>query len=97
MNTHPLCCGHSHALFKGCIKCAVTAETALVGKLLDCCRLMGCSRFIVKADEVFDAQIIDVCIISGTLHGKVLAEIYAVGANLLGKFRKGYVVLQIES
>ena len=72
-STYPLCSSHSHGLFEGSIKCTVSAETALVGQLLYHCRLMGCCRFVVKVNEVLDAQTIDVGIISGTLHGKVLA------------------------
>ena len=51
---------------------------------------------MVKVNEILNAQTIDVGIISGTLHGKVLTEIHPIGANLLSKFRKGDVVLQIE-
>ena len=71
-------------------------ETTLMGQLLDRYRLMGCDSLMVKVDEVLDTQAVNVSTISDTLRGKVFAEVYTIGANLLGKLHSGNVVLQIE-
>lgn len=68
-------------------------ETTLVSQLLDCYRLMGCDCLMVKFDKMFDAQTIDVGIITDTLRSKVFAEVYSVGTNLHGKLHSRNVVL----
>ena len=94
--THPLRCRHSHDLLEGGIECAVTVETTLVGQLLHRYRLMGGGRLLVQVDEVPDAQTVDVTVVGGVLHGKVLTEIDTVDTYLLGKLGEGNVVLQVE-
>ena len=71
-------------------------ETTLVGQLLDRYRLMSRDGLMVKVDKVLDTQTIDVGAISDTLRGKVFAEVYTIGANLLGELHSGNVVLQIK-
>ena len=68
----------------------------MVGQLLGSYRLVGFGCLTVEADEVLDAQAIDVGVVRDTLQGKVLAEIGAIDADVQGKLRKGNVVLQIE-
>ena len=94
---HPLCRSHTHALFEGGIKCAVTTETTLVSQLLDRYRLMGSNCIMVKLDKVLDAQSVDIDIISRALTGEMLTQIETVGSNNLSKLREGDVILQIES
>lgn len=65
-----------------------------MGQLLGSDGLMGRYGFVIEIDKVLDAQPVDVVIVCGALHGEVLAEIGAVGANKLGEFRNRNVVLQ---
>ena len=92
---HPGGDGLPHALFEGQAEGAVTAITALAGQLLDGEGLLGLDDLLVAANEVVDAQIVDVRIISDALTGEILAEIAAVGANDLRQLRQGEVVLQV--
>ena len=56
-------------------------------------RLIGCGRLMVEVNEVLDAQTVDVCIVSDTLHGKVLAKVGAVDANQCGQLGNRDVIL----
>ena len=94
---HPLCRSHTHALFEGGIKCAVTTETTLVSHLSDRYRLTSSDSLMVEVDKVLDAQSVDVGIVSDTLRGKVPAEVGTVNANQCCKLGNGDIVLQIES
>ena len=67
-----------------------------MGQLLDCYRLTGSDSLMVKVDEVLDTQAVNVSTISDTLRGKVFAEVYTIGANLLSELHSGNVVLQIK-
>ena len=93
---HPDGDSHPHSLFEDGTERAVAAETALVGKLFGYHRLAGGDCLMVELDEVLYAQAVDVGIVGAALHGKVLAEIDAVGAYQFGELRHRDVVLQVE-
>ena len=91
--THPFRRVHTHRLLKGSTECIVIAETALLGQLLGSKGMLGSYSLVIETDEMFDAQIVDIGIISRTLTGEILAEIGTVGTNSLGKLEKGEVML----
>ena len=91
--THPLCRVHSHCLFKSSTECIVIAETTLKGQLLGGEGTFGSDSFTIETDEMIDAQIIDIGIISRALTGEISAEIGTVGTNSFGKLEKSKVVL----
>ena len=82
---HP--CRHAltRALREGAAEGSVAAEAALVGQLLSDDGLTGSDELPVAADEVVDAQIVDIGIVGSALTREILAEIRAVGANGLGQ------------
>ena len=82
---HP--CGHAqaHALREGTTEGPVAAEAALVCQFLSDDGLSGSGEFLIAFDEVVDAQIINIGIVSDALTREILAEIRAVGANGLGQ------------
>ena len=51
---------------------------------------------MVAADEVVDAQVVDVSIVSDALTGEILAEIGAVGADGLRQLIERDVVIQVN-
>ena len=53
-------------------------------------------ELLVAVDEVVDAQVVDIDVVGDALPRKILAEIVAVGAYLLGQLLQGEVVLQVE-
>ena len=89
---HTLAC----ALLKGQTEGAVAAEAAFAGQLLGDDGLSSSGDLLIAADEMVDAQIVDIDIVSDALTGEILAEIRAVGANFLGQLLKGQIVLQVE-
>ena len=86
----------AHALLKGEGKGVVAMIAALAGQLLNGEEMLGSDGLAVETDEMTDAQVVDVGIISDALHGKVFAEIGTVCANNLGQLRDVQVVLQVE-
>ena len=54
---------------------------------------LGIDSLAIETDEMIDAQIVDIVIISRTLTGEILTEIETVGTNSFGKLEKGEVVL----
>ena len=93
---HPGCHGLSHALLEGETEGAVTPIATVAGQLLRSVGLLGCNGLTVVADEVLNAEVVDIGIVGDALSGEIAAEIEAVGTNGLGKLRKGQVVLQVE-
>ena len=51
---------------------------------------------MVAADEVVDAQVVDIGVVGDALAGEILAEIEAVGANSLSQLVQRQVMLQVE-
>ena len=86
----------SRALFEGEIEGAVTPVAAVVSQFLDSEGAVGSYCFAVEANEMIDAEIIDICVIIHLLAGVILTEIVTVCTDSLGKLGKGQVVLQIE-
>ena len=94
--THPGGYRLAYALLEGKAEGAVAAVTAFVGQLLGDDGLSGSGKRLVAADEMVDAQIIDIGIVSDALTGEILAEIVTVGANGLSQLLQGQVMLQVE-
>jgi len=90
---HPDCDGLAHALFEGEAEGAVASIAAFVSQLLSSERAQVSYSLAIEANEMIDAQIVDVGIISSTLTGEILTEIETVGTNGLGKLGNGQVVL----
>ena len=93
---HPGSYALARALLEGQAEGAITAVTAFAGQLLGDDGLSGSSGLLVAADEVVDAQIVDISVVCDALTGEILAEIEAVGANGLCQLLNGKVVLQVE-
>ena len=92
----PRCHSLSHALLEGVAKGAVTAEAALVGQLLGCEGALRTGSLAIETDEMVNAQIVDIGIVSHALTGEILAEVESVGTNNLGQLGKGQVMLQVK-
>ena len=96
MVAHPRGDALPHALLKGVAEGAVAAVAAVVGQLLGGERLARGDGLMVAADEVLDAQAVDVGIVCEPLLGEESAQVGVVGADSLGELRQGEVVLQVE-
>ena len=83
-------------LLEGKTEGAVAAVATFDGQLLGNDRLSGSGEFIVATDEVIDALIINIDVVSDAFTGEILAEIVAVSANSLGQLGKVQIVLQVE-
>ena len=86
----------ARALLEGQAEGAVTVVATFVGQLLDGIELMGAGYLLIAADEVVDAQIINIGIVSDALTGEILAEIAAVSTNRTRQLLKAQVVLQVK-
>ena len=75
----------ARALLEGQAEGAVAAITTFAGQLLDGEGQLGTGYLLVAADEVVDAQIINIGIVSDALTGEIMAEIAAVGAKGLSQ------------
>ena len=93
---HPGCDRLAHALLERKAEGAIAAITAVDGQLLGRERTLGSDCLAIEADEMIDAQTIDIGIVGGVLAREILAEIGAVGTYLLGKLGHGQVVQQVE-
>ena len=93
---HPRCDALPHALHESTAEGAVAAETAFLGKLLGTDGLLGSNNFLVAADEMVDAQIVDITVVSDALTREILAEIEAVRTDGLSQLLQREVVLQIK-
>ena len=93
---HPSGYALPYALLEGEAESAVAAVAAFAGQLLGNDRLSGSGGLLIEADEVVDAQIVNIGIVSDALTGEILAEIGTVGANRLSQLLKGQVVLQVK-
>jgi len=71
-------------------------EATLVGQLLGSERTMIANRLMKEADEMIDAQVVDIGIVSHAYSSEILTEIETVSANSFGKLEKAQVVLQVE-
>ncbi len=74
----------------------MAAEAALVCQFLSNDGLSGSGGLLVAADEVVEAQIVDIDIVRDALTGEILAEIRAVGSDGLGQLMQGQVGPQVE-
>ena len=83
----------SRLALEGISKCIVTAETTLQGQLLGSDETLGIDSLAIETNEMIDAQIVDIGIVSRALIREILTEIVTVGTNSLGKLVKGEVVL----
>ena len=64
----------AHALLEGEGEGVVVAVATLAGQLLNGEEMLGSDGLAVKVDEMTDAQVVDVGIISDALHGKAFAQ-----------------------
>ena len=94
--THPGCNRLTHALLEGKAEGAVAPIAAVAGELLGNDGLLGCDSLAIEVDEVVDAEVVDISIVSDALTGEILTEIVAVGAHSLRQLQKRQVMLQIK-
>ena len=94
--THPRGDALAGALLEGEAEGAVAAVAAFAGQLLGYDGHSGSDDLLVAADEVVDAQVIDIGVVGDALTGEELAEVEAVGANGLGQLLQREVVLQVK-
>jgi hypothetical protein len=98
----PFMCFHpgSHWLSHFALECTakgiIVMEATLVGQLLGSERTMIANRLMKEADEMIDAQVVDIGIVSHAYSSEILTEIETVSANSFGKLEKAQVVLQVE-
>ena len=93
---HPSSDTLTSTLLEGKTEGAVAVVATFDGQLLGNNRLSSSGEFIVATDEVIDALIINIDVVSDAFTGEILAEIVAVSANSLGQLGKVQVVLQVE-
>ena len=70
-----------HALLEGIAESCVVAEAAILSQAPDGDVLLGSDGPTVEADEMVDAQTIDIGVVSSSLPGERLAEIETVCTN----------------
>ena len=75
---------------------AVSAEAALLGQLLGDDGLAGLGSLLTTADEIVDAQVVDIGVVGDALAGEILAQIRAVCADGRCQLRQGEVGLQVK-
>ena len=83
--THPGRHGLSHALLEGETESAVTLETTLLSQLLGSEGTIGSYRLTIETDEMIDAQIVDISIVTYALTGEIAAEIETIKTKRLGQ------------
>ena len=93
---HPCCHILAHALLESEAEGAVAMVAAFAGQLLDGECLPGGRDLLISADEVVNAQIVDIGIVSDALTCEIVAEIGTVGANRMSQLLKSQVVLQVK-
>ena len=93
---HPGRNGGPHVLLERGAEGAVAVEPALESELLGGEGALVCHGLMIQADEVADAQPVDVGVVRDALLGEVLAQIVAVRADGLGQIGQGEVMLQVE-
>ena len=72
---YPGCHRHSLLAFDERTEGTVTAVATIQGHLLDRKRAMSINRLAIEADEMTDAQTVDIAIVSRALIREVLAEL----------------------
>jgi len=65
--THPGCNRLAHALLEGKAEGAVAPIAAVAGELLGNDGLLGCDSLAIEVDEVVDAKVVDISIVSDAL------------------------------
>lgn len=65
--THPGCNRLTHALLEGKAEGAVAPVAAVAGELLGNDGLLGCDSLAIEVDEVVDAEVVDISIVSDSL------------------------------
>ena len=85
-----------HPLLEGECEGAVASVTALAGQPLGGERTLGCDGLTIEADEMIDAQVVDIGIVGDALSREILAEIVAVGADGFRKLGNGESMLKVE-
>ena len=90
---HP--CGDSiaHIFLEGNTEGAITIEATLFGELHGCKGLRRSDAFVIQANEMFNAQTVNVSIVGNLLLSKVTAEISAVGTKGSGKLLQSKIML----
>ena len=84
-----------HARLEGIAESCVVAEAAILSQAPDGDVLLGSDGPTVEADEMVDAQTVDIGIVSSPLPGEIPTEVEAVGTDSRGKLMDGQVVLQV--
>ena len=72
---HPGSCALAHTLREGAAEGSVAAEAAFLCQFLSDDGLSCCGEFLVAADEVVDAQVVDISVVGDALTREILAEI----------------------
>ena len=85
----------THALLEGIAESGVVVEAAILSQAPDDDVLLGSDGPTVEADEMVDAQTVDIGIVSSPLPGEIPTEVEAVGTDNRGKLMDGQVVLQV--
>ena len=94
--THPCRYALAHTLLESQAEGAIAAITALVSQLLGRDSTLFSNSIAIEANEMADAQVVDVGIVIRTLTGEILAEVKAVGTYGFGQLLQREVVLQVE-
>lgn len=73
--THPSRDALARAQHERTAEGAVSAEAALLGQLLGDDGLAGLGSLLTTADEIVDAQVVDIGVVGDALAGEILAQI----------------------
>jgi hypothetical protein len=78
----------SRLALEGISKCIITAVTTLQCQLLGSDGTLGIDSLAIETDEMIDAQIVDIGIVSYAMTGEIVGKISAISANGFGKLGK---------
>jgi hypothetical protein len=90
---HPLSHVLTHSLLKGEPEGAVTSVATFMCQLLGSEGTVCSNNLRIEVDEMLDAQIVDIGIVSRAQTREILAEIETVGTYCFGKLEKRQIML----
>ena len=94
--THPCRYRLPHALFESRPERTIAFKTAFQSQLKSGKRASGGNSLTVKTDEMTNAQVVYIGIISCILLSEVLTEVTMIGADGSAKIVSSYVMTQIK-
>ena len=81
---HPGCYGLPHALFEGETESTVTPVSTVIGQLLGGEGASRSNSLAIEIDEMIDAQVVNIGIVSDALLDEIVGKISAISTNGVG-------------